>query len=226
MYRLLLAALAVTLQAAPPPIRVLFIGNSLTAANRLPKLVESIAAANGQRIETRAIAFPDYSLEDHWKDGSARRAIASGKWSFVVLQQGPSSLPASRALLVDYARRFSEEAARAGARTALFMVWPASARARDFDGVELSYRTAAREIAGVLLPAGTAWRIAWRQDADLALYSPDGFHPSPLGSSLAALVIFQGLTGKPPARMPGRSASSAETANLLSAASQALNGEK
>jgi hypothetical protein len=193
--------------AASAQDRVLFIGNSLTAANDLPAMVEAIAKANGARIATRTIAFPNYSLEDHWNRGDARRAIAEGGWRFVVLQQGPSALPESRALLVEYATRFAAEAARVRARTAFYMVWPASARVFDFDGVKLSYAAAARETGGIFLAAGEAWRAAWKRDANFALYGPDGFHPTPLGSCLAALVIYEGLTVKPAARpAPGLAA--------------------
>jgi hypothetical protein len=80
-----------------PLLRILFVGNGLTAANELPALVEAIGKANGRRIDTVTIARPDYSLEDHWKDGEAQRILARGKGDFVVLQQGPSSRPESRA---------------------------------------------------------------------------------------------------------------------------------
>ena len=41
---------------------------------------------------------------------------------------------------------------------------------------------------------GDAWRAAWQQDSTLALYSYDNFHPSLLGTYLAALVMFEQLT--------------------------------
>ena len=209
--------------ATPAPLRVLFIGNSLTVTNDVPGLVEALAKENGERIVTRTVAYPNYSLEDHWQQGDARRAIAEGKWSFVVLQQGPSALPESRILLVDYAKRFRQEAERVHARVALYMVWPASSRAADFDGVKLSYETAARDAGGIFLPAGEAWRVAWRRDPNLRFYGTDGFHPSPLGSYLAALVIYQGLTGKPAVRSASRGlVSDAEAKILQQAASQAL----
>ena len=156
------------------------------------------------RIETRTIAPGGYSLEDHWNDGQARRAIIEGSWSFVVLQQGPSALPESQVLLRQYTRRFNELIVRAGARTALYMVWPSRERFGDFDGVRDSYAKAAKDVSGLLLPAGDAWRAAWRRDRNLALYGADNFHPSPLGSYLAALVIVHGLTGRIPATPPLR----------------------
>jgi hypothetical protein len=179
-------------------IAILFVGNSLTATNDLPSMVEAMGRSAGVKVRCAAVAKPNFSLEDHWNDGEARRVIARGGWTYVVLQQGPSALPESRVSLDEYARRFDGEIRRAGARPALLMVWPSLARRHDFDGVSRSYAGAAALIGGELLPAGDAWRAAWRRDPGLALYGPDGFHPSRLGSSLAALVILERLTGRLP----------------------------
>jgi hypothetical protein len=183
-------------QAAPT--RVLFIGNSLTAANDLPGLVAALAQTAGDRLECQSVTFGGYSLEDHWNQGDARRAIAQGGWSVVVLQQGPSALPESQRLLREYAARFARDIERIGARTALYMVWPSASRRFDFDGVSRSYANAAKAVGGILMPAGEAWRAAWRRDSKIALYSADGLHPTPAGSYLAALVIHQRLTTRSP----------------------------
>jgi len=184
-------------------LRILFIGNSLTAANNLPAVVEALARAEGAgRIETRSVVFPDHSLEDHWNRGDALRAIREEKWDVVVLQQGPSALPESQALLREFTKGFNAEIRKTGARTALYMVWPSSARASDFTAVSRSYTAAASDVGGLLLPAGDAWRAAWKKDKTLALYGPDGFHPSALGTYLSALVIYQRITGRSVVGMP------------------------
>jgi len=184
-------------------LQLLFIGNSLTAANDLPAMVTAMARTAGIEIRCSTIAKPNFSLEDHWNDGEARRAIARGGWTFVVLQQGPSALPESRVLLEEYGQKLDAEGHRVKARPAIFMVWPSSARFGDFDGVSRSYAAAARLVNGVLLPAGDAWRAAWRTDPALPLYGPDGFHPSRLGSLLAALTIVHGLAGVLPRTIAG-----------------------
>ncbi len=179
-------------------LNLLFIGNSLTAANDLPRMLEAMGKASGIAIHCTVVAKPNFSLEDHWADGEARTRIARGGWSHVILQQGPSALPESRVLLNEYARRFDGPIRAVKARPAIFMVWPSAARSGDFDGVRASYEGAAALTGGVLLAAGEAWRAAWRRDPGLALYGPDGFHPSRLGSYLAALTIFHALTGRLP----------------------------
>jgi hypothetical protein len=82
------------------------------------------------------------------------------------------------------------------------MVWPESTRFEFFPDVRASYQLAAREVAGLFLPAGEAWLAAWALDPQLQLYGPDGFHPSELGTYLAALVVFEGITGHDARSLP------------------------
>jgi hypothetical protein len=190
--------------ACPPAAgkRVLFIGNSLTYANDMPGIVTALAAAVHEPVRVVTIAFPDFSLQDHWNQGAAREAIAGGCWDVVILQQGPSALEESRAILVEYVRRFSTLARAAGATPAVYMVWPARDRLIDFRRSSESYRIAADTAHDVLMPVGDAWEAAWRRDSSLVLYAPDGLHPSAAGSYLAALVITARLAGRAPGEMP------------------------
>ena len=197
---LLLAAIIGVAQPSAP-IRILFIGNSLTYANDLPGMVCTLARASGRHAVCESVAKPDYGLEEHWNEKEARQAIGRG-WDFVILQQGPSALPESRVLLVNYTKHFNDEISRTGARTALYMVWPSQARRGDFARVSQSYAAAAKAVNGLLLPAGDAWRAAWVIDPKLALYGPDGFHPSPMGSYLAALMIHARLFNETPPAQP------------------------
>lgn len=183
-------------------MRILFIGNSLTYSNQLPYMVRALADSAGDATAVvEAVALPDFSLEDHWNDGRAVRAIRGGCWNYVVLQQGPSSLGESRALLLDYAARFDAVVREQGGRSALFSVWPAQSRRADFNRAIESYALAADAVNGLMLPAATAWLEAWEHDPGLDLYA-DGLHPTQAGSYLAALVITSGLYGRSPAELP------------------------
>jgi hypothetical protein len=213
-------------------MRILFIGNSLTYSNGLPYMVRALADSAGDATaEVEEVALPDYSLEDHWNDGRAARAIRGGCWNYVVLQQGPSSQAEGRALLLDYAARFDALVREQGGRSALFSAWPAETRRADFDRAIESYALAADAVNGLMLPAATAWLEAWERDPGLDLYA-DGLHPTPAGSYLVALVITSALYGRAPAelpaaftvRVPGASQTvriDAATAATLKAAAQA-----
>jgi hypothetical protein len=191
-------------QEPPYRLSVLFIGNSLTIENDLPAMLEALLKSAGvDEVTVLSLSRPGYGLEDHWRLGVARKMIKDGDWDVVVLQQGPSATE-GRPSLLEYAGRFAEEIERAGGRTALYMVWPSRQRFFDFGGVSESYAIAAGSVGGLLLPVGDAWRATWRRDPDVPLYGPDAFHPSPAATYLAALVIFQRLTGLDPRGMPAR----------------------
>lgn len=176
-------------------VRVLFVGNSLTAANDLPSVVQAMARAGGVRFVYRAVTPGGTSLEDQWQRGQARKLLASAHWDYLVLQQGPSSRPESRENLRQWATRWADLARAQGTTPALYMVWPIQGPADGFQLVSRSYRQAATASRSRLLPAGEAWQAAVRSDPAISLYTADGLHPKSAGTYLAALVITRGLTG-------------------------------
>jgi hypothetical protein len=180
-----------------PPLRVLFVGNSLTATNDLPAVVAGLARATGRSLGYRTIAFGGFALEDHWAQGNARAALASRTWDVIVMQQGPSALPESQVNLREWTSRFADEARAAGTRPTLLTVWPESYRRGALRDVIASYRRAAAAARADLFPAGLAWQIAWGCRPALGLYGPDGFHPSALGTYAAALVLYGRLFKAP-----------------------------
>ncbi|MEM7417886.1 MAG: hypothetical protein AAF389_20530 [Gemmatimonadota bacterium] len=183
--------------------RILFVGNSLTYTNDLPLLVQTVAEAAGHTLAHATIARPNYSLEDHWNAG-AREVILTTGADFVVMQQGPSSLPASQEYLRTWTERIAPVIREAGGRPALYMVWPDDTRLAFFDDVRESYQGAAVSVDGLFIPAGETWREAWDAGLTRPLYGPDGFHPSRLGSEVAALAIVRAVYGEPLTDLPAR----------------------
>lgn len=187
--------------AAKPPLRVLFIGNSLTSWHNLPGYVASLAKRSGDStFRYRMIAPPAVGLEDHWRIQRTRRALAEQRWDVVVMQQGPSAEPASRVHLCTWTKRFADLARSRGARPRLLMVW--SAGRFGLQEVIDSYAAAAAAADAPALPAGVAWAAAWKRKPGLALHARDGLHPSRLGTYLAALVVYAGLRDVSPLRLP------------------------
>lgn len=186
-------------------LRVLFIGKSLTYTNDLPLLLSAIADSTGVRpIHTGSVTFGGLSLEDHWYRGDALEAIDSRRWDVVVMQQGPSSTDANRAHLILWADRFAARIRAAGGQPALYQVWPEAVRKDVFPRVLDSYRLAAESVNGELLPVGAAWLAAWDRDANLPLYGPDGFYPSPTATYLAAITMYAALLDESAVGLPCR----------------------
>jgi hypothetical protein len=186
-----------TAPLAPGGHHVLFIGNSLTYVNDLPATVAAIATAAGDTVRVAMAAGPNLALIDHLNGATnAVSAIKAGGWEYVVLSQGPTPRGICRDSLVLWTKMFDPLIRAAGARPALYMTWPSEQDLAIFDDVRISFQEAARAVNGVFMPAGEAWRAAWRENPALQLYGADRFHPSPIGTFLAALEIYERITGR------------------------------
>jgi hypothetical protein len=174
-------------------VSVLFIGNSLTYVNNLPELVKIQAEKKGVILKTEMIAFPNYALEDHWNDGEIQKKISTGKFEYVVIQQGPSSQSDGREMLMDYGKRIQQLCKESKSKLAFFMVWPSVSNWNTFSGVIKNYSDAAKSVNSILCPVGIVWKTTVELQKDYSLYDSDLFHPSKKGSELAAKVIVQAL---------------------------------
>ncbi|MFT3880296.1 MAG: hypothetical protein QM703_11620 [Gemmatales bacterium] len=188
--------------AQSAPQRLLFIGNSLTYTNELPLLVQEMYVAVKQpRPVVESITAGGASLGDHWQTPANRTKIIQGKWNTIVLQQGPSSLAESQRELMKDMETVKPWLKEAEAKAALFMVWPDTTRKRFYPQVRQAYANAAKSVDGHFLPAGLAFQEVMSKEPGMALFT-DGFHPTPLGTYLAAMVITSRLTGVAPDQFP------------------------
>jgi len=172
---------------------LLFIGNSLTSSNNLPELVKTYAKTQGKDISVATILKSNYALIDHWNEGTIQSGVENNDFDFVIIQQGPSSQPYGRALLIEYGGRISELCKNNDAKLAYYMVWPSLTNYDTFDGVINSYRIAANRTNDILCPVGAVWKSYFDETGDFSYYGNDGFHPSLTGSTVAAQVIYESL---------------------------------
>lgn len=177
-------------------IRVLFVGNSLTYTNNIPAMVKELADKDAVSVSYETILLPDYGLDDHLSDGKVQKEIKKGRYDYVVVQQGPSALAESQAMLMASVKKYKALCDEAKTKLALYMVWPSKARLFDLDNVIYSYSNAAVKNGAMICAAGLAWKNVWATNSSIALYGPDGFHPDITGSLLSAMVIYGTLTGK------------------------------
>lgn len=173
---------------------ILFIGNSLTYTNDLPELVKTSARLRkGINIGVKMIAFPNYAILDHWSDGKVQAQIASGKYDFVIIQQGPSSQAFGRQILIEYGEKYSDLCKKHNAKLVYFMVWPALANFQTFEGVIKNHQDAALINKAILCPVGEVWKEHFNTTGSFDYYDSDNFHPSLKGSQVAAIVIVESL---------------------------------
>jgi hypothetical protein len=179
-----------------PATAILFVGNSLTYVNDLPQMVRRVAEAAGGTLRVGMVAGPNLAVVDHTTGATdAPARIAGSRWDVVVLQQGPTPAGICRDTLVIAAMRLEAPIRAAGGRPALFLPWSRQGAPASLDPAAASATAAARAVGGIVVPIGIAWKKALEADATLPLYGPDGYHPAPAGTLLAALTVYERLLG-------------------------------
>lgn len=168
---------------------ILFVGNSLTYTNDLPKLVKNSALAKGIALKVKMLAQPNYAIVDHWNEGKVQKLIKSKKYDYVIIQQGPSSQSEGRRMLIDDGKSYKELCDSSGSQLCYFMVWPSVSRNYTFDNVIKNHKDAASINNSILLPVGQAWKAHIDSSKSFDFYGPDGFHPSLKGSLATAELI-------------------------------------
>src|SRR6516162_4920261 len=184
-------------------LKVLFIGNSFTARNDLPDLIVRLAAARGKTVEHRLISAGGASLRNHWNAGQALKAIQSGEYDHVVLQE-QSTLPVKNAKRMhENVRLFDEATKAAGARTVLYMTWARQHEPESQQVITDAYTVIGRELGATVVPVGLAWqRFLGKHDRPV-LHDKDQSHPTLAGSYLAAYVFLAVLFGESPVGLGG-----------------------
>lgn len=194
----------------PGELRLLFIGNSFTERNDLPRMVGELMRTQTEvkLLRSHIVAAGGAQLHEHAAREQLLIDLVDLHWTTVVLQDF------STAPLFDHDRQSSigaitklgRQAMDAGAEVVLFATWPRRADhaiyGQDFEGfakpktpsemnsfVEAHYRGLANKLGATLAPVGGQWLVAGEVLPQVDLYAEDGYHASPTGTYLAALVI-------------------------------------
>jgi hypothetical protein len=192
-------------------LAVLFIGNSYTLTNDLPGTIQALVASRGGTMRHEAIARGGALLHAHVAEGVAAARIRSGGFTHVVLQE-QSQLPSvAPPVFIEAACALASLASQAGAKPVLFVTWAPRDAPAEQAKITASYEAVARRTGALLAPVGPTWARA----KNFSLYGPDGRHPAPTGTYLAALVLFKALTGKAPVELPARLGVSPQEADAL-----------
>lgn len=197
-------------------MKILFVGNSYTYFNDMPKMLERLANANGHPTEVFSVTKGGRKLHQHLdaEDEYSQKLLeytdGSHRFDWVFLQE-QSVLPlADFALFADGVRRVYAHIRPFADRFVLYQTWgrhdahPLLAE-RGWthesmaDGLAEAYQKMAEEIGAKVSPVGRAFTRVYRGNPELELYAKDLFHPSYIGSCLAALTHYETLFGEKPA---------------------------
>ena len=192
-----------TVAAAHAPLRILWIGNSYTYVNDLPRTLTMLALAAGEpRVPAiTAVLKGGQFLRGHTARKELARVIAEG-WDYVVLQDQSLAPIEQPDTVLTYGLRLGTLAKQGGAKVLLYVTWPRRDTPQTMGAITATYTRLADSLGATLVPVGPAW-MAMRQEAPKAeLYIDDGSHPSPIGTYIAASVFYGVLNGKSAGGLP------------------------
>ena len=192
--------------AAPKPIRVLFVGNSLTYFNSLPELTAAVAASldSPVRMQVEMLAAPGATIRQHLGSGHLKDVLTAGRFEVVVLQElggfplcsqdypGCMDSPAALAEAVRLIKA-------AGARALLLGTYSPLEMQPQLSGASAALAT---RLHVELADWGGDIKAFAALHPELPLIGAD-HHPLPLASWLAATHLARDITKQPlPVRVP------------------------
>ncbi|MCQ2366817.1 MAG: hypothetical protein MJ056_06635 [Akkermansia sp.] len=193
--------------------RVLFIGNSYTYVNDLPKVFDALCKAGRQKVGVDSFTEGSCALVDFFELPQfepAKKKVATGKFTYVVLQD-QSLVPSLRPdWTLAYTAKWKELVAAANATPVYFMTWARCINGTNRpdmaaqDKTTAVYCQAALRDGVTLVPCGEVWREWNRLYPGTTLYERDGSHPNPVGVYLNACTFYKVLCKKSPVGLPSK----------------------
>lgn len=215
--------------------KVLFIGNSYTAANDLPGLVNQIATSMGDMLIYDTHTPGGATLSNHASNATAESKINSTDWDYVTLQaqsQEPSwGINQVSTQVFPYAKLLCDKI-RLNNQCSVplfYMTWgrengdgyncaslPSVCTYEGMDDqLNLRYQMMGEDNSASVSPVGAAWRYLRDNNLGIDLYSGDGSHPSLAGSYTAAVTFYTMIYKKDPTGITFESSLSSANAIII-----------
>ena len=206
------------LYAQSKELKVLFLGNSYTYVNNLPKLLTDMAFSTGDTLFTDENTPGGYRLMGHASNATSIAKIKSAQWDYVVLQD-QSQLPSFpeadvQVMVYPFARALDSmiQENYACSKTVFYMTWgrkngdaqncafwPPVCTYQGMDSLlALRYRKMANDNKALLSPVGALWRYLRTNHPTIELYQSDESHPSLAGTYAAACSFYAVILRKDP----------------------------
>jgi hypothetical protein len=208
---------------------ILFVGNSYTSQNNLPRHFARLSDAGGHDIRVETFAPGGWTLQDQAASAELRDKLTQQPWLYVVLQEQsvvPALEPYRTHEMYPAARTLHSQIEEAGSQTLFYMTWgrqdgmaPADTGFTTFAGMqaqlETGYLGIANELDAPVAPVGVAWKNTLAERPDLSLWAADGSHPTELGTYLAACVFYATIYRESPEGLTYHAGLSDEDAQFL-----------
>jgi len=196
--------------------KILFIGNSHTFYNDLPKTVENLLAKDDPNVSIRVESetVGGFTLQDHVMSGRAENFIYKTNWDYVVLQEnaGLAAFTQEEAEIEIYpfARQLAEMIQDNNRQTEIILYMTHAYKNGSERCVQnpnvCTYKKMQNEIRrnyifiselfnSKIAPAGMMWRLLLDKEM-IPLHNQDNIHPSEIGSQVSAATLYSTIRRK------------------------------
>jgi len=178
-------------------MRVLFVGNSHTYFNDMPRtFAELWQSAFGELPEVTMLAYSGRSLQWHSEEYFALRFnLLYGGYDLCVIQQCAHPFPGYEETR-EGIRTVLRLCRAAGVRPFLYMPWCEQRFPENQEKITLALRRLAEEEQIDVIPVGDVWQTFQRKMPSVSLYWKDGEHASVAGDYLIAATVCMSIAGR------------------------------
>lgn len=196
-------------------LSVLFIGNSYTHMNDMPKIFNTLCEAEGLNVHVEKSALSGASFKVHSERNDLYETISSRPWDYVILQGYSRELTWDSSHIDSASIPYIDKIVRhidlsnPNATKLFFMTWGYEDGFKEreeidtydkmTDTIKNGYQYLGRKYNFPVVPVGVIWKEV-KQDSVIDLYAEDRAHPNKNGSYLIANTFFQSIfnvTAKP-----------------------------
>ena len=198
--------------AQSEPLKILFIGNSYTHMNNMPRMFEKISKEAGMNVIVEKSALSGASFHVHSQRKDMFQAINKRNWDYIVLQGYSRELTYDPDYLdtatVPYLNQIIDTIYKKNPCTNLlfYMTWGYEDGFQEREEVNSFEKMAAKIDTGYrylgemydvpIVPVGMVWKKV-KESGAMDLYDADRAHPSKHGSFLIASTFFEAIFGIP-----------------------------
>lgn len=222
--------------------KVLFLGNSYTAYNNLPLLVNNMATSTGNVLTYDSNTPGGYRFLNHATNATTLNKINAENWDYVVLQGQSQETSFSQTQMQNEVYPHvatlcnNIRANNTCSKPLFYMTWGRENGDANncgglpwvctYTGMDDVIRATYTDLANVneaeVSPVGAVWRFLRENHPEIDLYSGDGSHPSLTGSYAAAVTFYTMIYKLDPTLITWNSSLSDATASTIKLATKTV----
>lgn len=186
------------------PLRILFVGNSLTSYNDLPGMFEKFAQEGGKNVSVDQAIFPGQALRHYAYSSELKNKINSNNWDIVVLQSDDiAAFPDMYEIEINTLKKIEGIVYENNPNTQIIyeMIWGIKGGVNIqgegyysyqeyFEKIYTGTLHFADEMDYKIAPVGKAWNTSIFEQDSIEFFHADRAHPALPGSYLGACVFY------------------------------------